>query len=234
VLTGLMCLVKPHYALFALWAALRRRWAFLSALLLTGALGLAASLALFGVENHRDYLGVVSFMSQRGEGYFPNQSLNGLLNRLLGNGNNLKWMGASFAPYHPLVFWATTLSSALLVIAALYPSAAGRPGDPVDFGQLALSATVASPIAWEHHYGILPPIYAVTLGAVLAGPALGGAALPLLAASYVLTSNDLGIANRLADTPWNFLQSYLYIGALLLLLLLHRLRLARADAAHAA
>lgn len=233
VLMGLMCLVKPHYGLFALWAALRRRWAFLVALLLTIALGIAASLALFGFENHRDYLDVVSFMSQRGEGYFPNQSLNGLLNRLLRNGNNLKWMGASFAPYHPLVFWSTTISSALLVAAALARPAARRGGDAVDFSLLALTATVASPIAWEHHYGILPPIYAATLGAFVATPLLGRARLPLLAVSFGLTSNELGITNRLADTDWNFLQSYLFFGALLLLLLLHRLRLADGESAGA-
>lgn len=223
-LAGLMCLVKPHYALFALWAVLRRRWSFLAALLVTIAIGVLASLALFGVENHRDYLDVVSFMSRRGEGYFPNQSLNGLLNRLLGNGNNLEWMGASFAPYHPWVFWPTAISSALLVAAALATPPAGQRGDAVDFSLLALTVTVASPIAWEHHYGILPPIYAATLAAVVARPKLGAAGLPLLAASFALASNELGITNRLAATSWNVLQSYLYFGAVLLLLLLHRLR----------
>ena len=163
-------------------------------------------------------------MSRRGEGYFPNQSLNGLLNRLLRNGNNLEWMGASFAPYHPWVFWPTAISSALLVAAALAPPPAGQRGDAVDFSLLALTVTVASPIAWEHHYGILPPIYAATLAAVVVRPALGAAGLPLLAASFALTSNELGFTNRLATTNWNVLQSYLYVGALLLLLLLHRLR----------
>ena len=183
-LTGLMCLIKPHYALFALWAALRRRWTFLSALVVTIALGGLASLALFGVENHRDYLDVVAFMSRRGEGYFPNQSLNGLLNRLLRNGNNLEWMGASFAPYHPWVFWPTLVSSALLVAAALAPPAPAQRGNAVDFSLLALTVTVASPIAWEHHYGILPPIYAATLAAVAVrrdlrcrGPAAAGGEL---------------------------------------------------------
>jgi hypothetical protein len=230
VLTGLMCLVKPHYAVFALWGVLRRRWAFLAALSLTVAVGLAASLALFGLENHRDYLDVVSFMARRGEGYFPNQSLNGLLNRLLRNGNNLEWMGASFAPYQPWVFWSTSVTSALLLAAALVPPAPARRGGAVDFGVLALTVTVASPIAWEHHYGILPPIYAATLGAFAARPVLGRATLPLLALSFVLTSNELGFTHRLADTSWNVLQSSLFLGALVLLVLLQRLRLADGEA----
>jgi hypothetical protein len=224
VLVGLMCLIKPHYGLFALWGILRRRWDFVLALSAVGALGLAASLALFGPENHRDYLDVVSFLSRRGEGYFPNQSLNGLLNRLLHNGNNLHWMGASFAPYHPWVFWATTLTSLLLMLAALAAPGVQRGGDGVDFGLLALTVTVASPIAWEHHYGILPPLYAAALGWFAEAPVLGRATLPCLGLCYGLTSNYLGITNRLADTGWNVLQSYLYFGALLLLFALHLLR----------
>ena len=224
-LVGLMCLIKPHYGLFAVWAALRRRWEFAQTLALVVTAGLLASVALFGIENHRDYLDVVSFMARRGEAYFPNQSWNGLLNRLLHNGNNLEWMGASFAPYHSWVFWSTTLSSALLILAALAPVRRASRGDAADLGLLALSATAASPIAWEHHYGILPPLYAAALGWLGASPALGRATLPCLALSYALTSNYFGIANRFADTGWNVLQSHLYFGALLLLFALHVLRL---------
>lgn len=225
VLVGLMCLIKPHYALFALWAALRRRWDFALPLAIVVALGLCASLALFGIGNHRDYADVVSFMSRRGEAYFPNQSWNGLLNRLLHNGNNLQWMGASFAPYHPWVFWSTTLTSGALVMAALVPVRRAHRGDAVGFVLLALSVTAASPIAWEHHYGILPPIYAAALGCLGARPALGRATLACLALSYALTSNYFGIANCLAETNWNVLQSSLYLGALLLLFALHAIRL---------
>ena len=32
---------------------------------------------------HIDYLRVLSYMAERGEAYFPNQSVNGLLNRLM-------------------------------------------------------------------------------------------------------------------------------------------------------
>jgi hypothetical protein len=229
-LVGLMCLIKPHYGLFALWGAWRRQWAFVAALLAVGGLGLAASLAVFGLSNHQGYLDVVAFLSRRGEAYFPNQSANGLLNRLLRNGNNLEWRGASFAPYHPWVFWGTTLSSLALVLAALAARGVRNAGGPADFCLLALTATVASPIAWEHHYGILPPIYAAALAWLAESPVLGRATLAWLALSYALTSNYWGVTNLLAETGWNPLQSHLYFGALLLLLALHALR-ARSGAA---
>lgn len=223
-LVGLMCLIKPHYVVFALWGVLRKRRDFVVSLLAVGALGLAASLALFGVANHLEYLDVVAFLSRRGEAYFPNQSLNGLLNRALHNGNNLHWMGASFAPYHPLVFWCTSVSALVLLLAALQARGVRSRGDGADFSMLALSVTLASPIAWEHHYGILPPIYAATLGGFAAAPVLGPSTLGWLALSYGLTSNYIGMTNLLADTRWNPLQSYLYFGALLLLFALHALR----------
>lgn len=231
-LVGLMCLIKPHYGLFVLWGVWRRRWDFVVALLVVGGLGLAASLAFFGLSNHQGYLDVVSFLSRRGEGYFPNQSVNGLLNRLLRNGNNLEWMGASFAPYHPWVFWGTTLSSLVLVLAALGARGIRSAGGGVDFSLLALTATMASPIAWEHHYGILPPIYAAALGWFAESPVLGRATLACLALSYGLTSNYWGVTNELAETRWNLLQSYLYFGALLLLLALHVLRARTGAVAH--
>lgn len=227
-LTGLMCLIKPHYAVFALWGALRGRRGFVASLLAVGAAGLAASLSLFGLANHLEYLDVVAFLSRRGEGYFPNQSLNGLLNRALRNGNNLHWMGASFAPYHPLVFWCTTVAGLILLLAALQARGV-RHGGVVDFGLMALSVTLASPIAWEHHYGILPPIYAATLGLFAAAPVLGRSTPGWLALSYGLTSNYIGATNLLADTRWNVLQSHLFFGALLLLLALHALRARAAD-----
>ena len=229
-LVGLMCLIKPHYGLLALWGAWRRQWGFVAALLAVGGLGLAASLALFGLSNHQGYLDVVAFLSKRGEGYFPNQSANGLLNRLLHNGNNLEWMGASFAPYHPWVFWGTTLSSVALVLAALGGRVGRNAGGAVDFSLIALTATMASPIAWEHHYGILPPIYAAAFGWFADTPALGRATLAWLALSCALSGNYWGITNLLAATCWNPLQSHLYFGALLLLLALHAWR-ARAGAA---
>jgi hypothetical protein len=89
-----------------------------------------------------------------------------------------------------------------------------------DFCTMALSVTIASPIAWEHHYGILLPIFALLLAASIGN----GLRLLLLAVSYVLISNLFFTANLLAATALNFAQSYLFFAALIVLALLHAAR----------
>jgi hypothetical protein len=224
-LAGALCLIKPQYALLALWGVLRREWAFVRGALAVGALGLLASLALFGLAMHLEYLNVLRFIADRGESFYPNQSLNGLLNRALGNGLNLAWMDAMPEP-HPVVRTLTWLSSALLLLWALWPRR--RSAEPetaaADLAMVGTACTVASPIAWEHHYGLLLPVFALLLPALRRQPVFGRATLPLLASAFVLTGHTLRITDALADTPWNVLQSYILAGALVVLALLDRLR----------
>lgn len=229
VLTGLICLIKPHYGLLLLWGALRRQWSFLASGAATLAIGLAGSLWAFGPKSHLDYPSYLSFMSSRGEAYYPNQSINGLLNRIWSIRSpelypNLRWFPNYFLPFNPAVFYPTVISSAVLILAALFlvrnRSARGK---SLDLGIMVLSVTMASPIAWEHHYGVLLPIYASLVPGVLADPA-HPRALVGLGVSYVLTGHYLGVVNSLAHTPLNFAQSYLLAGALLLLVLCYRLQ----------
>ncbi|KAB2919015.1 MAG: DUF2029 domain-containing protein [Hyphomicrobiaceae bacterium] len=222
ILVGLMCLIKPHYALFLLWAALRREWRFMTACGITIGMGLIASVAVFGFANHLDYVRVVSFLSERGEAYYPNQSANGFLNRLMSLSDptlfrNLDFPAGQFPPFTPWVYGGTLLSSlAILAAALLHRSVAGDDKRIIDFCTMALSATMASPIAWEHHYGVLLPIFAVLLGAMLRSRWIAW-----LGVSYVLVSTFIPASNLLAATPVNFLQSYLFLAAVAVLLLLH-------------
>jgi hypothetical protein len=221
VVVGLMCLIKPHYALLLVWGLLRRRWGFVLAGAATGALGLVLSLFLFGLGNHLDYLNVLSFLGKHGEAFFPNQSINGLLNRLLFNGDNLDWQAHTFPPYDPWVYYGTLASSLILLAAALFwPVPPKERGSATDLALMTLAATIASPVAWEHHYGILLPIYAFLVPCL----ARKGWALAVLAFSYILTSNFLEFVNRWWNTPFNFVQSYLLAGALMVLVLLFRVR----------
>jgi len=87
----------------------------------------------------------------------------------------------------------------------------------IDFCTMAVSATIASPIAWEHHYGVLLPIFAV----LLAEPSNRGGRLFWFLLSYVLASTFIPHPNLLAATAWNVLQSYLFAAAVILLVLLH-------------
>ena len=88
---------------------------------------------------------------------------------------------------------------------------------------MALAATIASPIAWEHHYGVLLPIFALLLRRWDAGR-LAPWPAGVLAAAFVLTSTHVHAANRLASTRWNVLQSLLLIGALVVFAVLVRVR----------
>ena len=225
MLIGLVCMLKPPFGLYLLWGLLRRQWRFLLGWIATVVpLGLA-SLFLYGLRNHLDYLAALSYMSRRGESFFPNQSVNGLLNRLLQNGDNLTFELHDFAPYQPVVYGATLLTSILLIAGALFLR--GRQADRGglhDFMTAALTFTIASPIAWTHHYGILPPILVSLAAALLAAPdRRGSVALWLtLAAAYVLSANYFAAANLVAATPFNFVQSYVLLAGLLTLWLLYR------------
>ena len=226
VLLGLMCLVKPHYGLFVLWAALRREWRFTIACVATGAVGLVASIATFGLTDNVDYLPVFWFLSQHGEVYYPNQSFNGLFNRVMtlidpNNYDSLGFDDNGFPPFNPWIYAGTLATSLALIGAAILRR--GNEGDRdrvFDFCTMGLSVTMASPIAWEHHYGILFPIFAVLLASVIGHRTR----LILLAVSYVVISNFFPASNLLADSVFNMVQSYLLFAALIVLALLHTAR----------
>jgi alpha-1,2-mannosyltransferase len=228
LMMALCCIIKPQWIIVVLWAALRRQWSFAwTATWITGAFGLMA-IALYGLPNVLDYIPVVSFLGQHGESYFINQSVNGLVNRLLFNGVNLQgagriWSGTDFPPFHPTVYLATTLSSALILGLALFWRVRKQP-TVVDLSLVMLSLTVASPIAWDHHYGVLLPIFAVLFPVALRRQPFGAATPALLWLAFLLSSESfIGVTNLLAGTAWNVLQSYQFFGAVLVLGLLYRL-----------
>jgi alpha-1,2-mannosyltransferase len=224
ILVGLICLIKPQLGLFALWGLVRGERRFTAGIVGTaGTLG-AVSVALFGWANHVDYLRALAFMGKHGESYYTNQSVNGLVNRLIFNGTNLHGNPHAFAPYNGWVYAITLATTALLIAAALFwrPGRGRRVGIE-DFLIAALTFTMASPIAWEHHYSILLPIFAAALPAALRA---GRERLTvwILAAAFALCSNIYPMINSLANTRLNFLQSHLFFGGLALLIMLYRLR----------
>jgi hypothetical protein len=217
VLIGLICLVKPHFALFLIWALVRREWRFIVTCGVTICVGLAASVMTFGWADHIDYLRVLSYIAERGEAHHPNQSINGLLNRLMSISDPEHWSNLqNFPNFNPLVYSATVISSSLILLAAIVRQSKVE-DRVVDFCGMAVSLTIASPIAWEHHYGILLPIFAIMLPRVVHDRTR----MIWLMVSYVLASNFINAANLLAWTFWNVVQSYLLAGAFILLVLLN-------------
>jgi hypothetical protein len=239
ILVGLVCLIKPHYGVILLWAGLRREWGFAGACAATLALGLTASVAVFGWANHVDYLRVLLYLSEHGESYHPNQSVNGMLNRLMSLGdphqyNNVQWREGHFPPFTPVVYAGTLASSLVILALAIFRRRRrGDPGRAFDFATVVLSCTMASPIAWEHHYGVALPILAILLADAVRStdPVRGARRLAWLGASFLLIAIFVPAANLLAPTALNVLQSHLFLGAVILLVLLHRRPLGASAAA---
>ncbi|WP_286372803.1 glycosyltransferase family 87 protein [Variovorax saccharolyticus] len=222
VMIGLCCIIKPHWGIVIVWAAFRRQWSLALPALATATLFGLIALWKYGLANMLDYIPVVSFIGKHGEGYYANQSVNGLVNRMLFNGNNLEWLSHEFAPFHTLVH-AATLASSILLLGGVLLWKRNKSPSVIDLALVMLTLTIASPIAWEHHYGLLLATFAVLLPAVVHERPWGAWALPLTWVAFILTSQSfVALTNALADTRWNFAQSYLFFGALIVLALLYR------------
>ncbi len=223
-LLGVMVLVKPQYGLFVLWALLRKRYGAALSCMTCMAAGILLSCIVFGLQNNLDYLAVLRSIGSTGESFVLNQSMNGLLNRLLFNGDNLRWDDFSYAPFNPVVYAGTLLSSLVLIGAALFFRWGDRRGRTADFAAILLVATAASPIAWDHHYGILAPILAWMWFGDYAWRSCRRDRV-LLALAYLLTANYFLPVLALASIPVaNILESYMYFGAVLALFLLFQSR----------
>jgi hypothetical protein len=217
--------VKPQYGLFALWGLARREWRFTVAAAAAGAALLALAVLCFGFADHVDYLRVAAHVGRHGEAYWPNQSPNGFLQRLLHNGVSAVWDPHVYPPYHAGVYVGTLMSSAALLAAGLFwPPRAGTRGDALDLAGFGLALTLASPLAWEHHFGVLLPILALALGAALELRGSHRSAIWVLAACALIASQYWDALARLSGTVWNPLQSLLLFASLTLLALLLSLR----------
>jgi hypothetical protein len=224
VALGLACLLKPHLALFLVWGLLRRAWSFVAAAAVVVILGGATAVALFGLRDNLDYARVVSYMAARGEAIYANQSVNGLLNRLVQPPSERQWDFHSFPPPHPVVRIGTVVAGLALVVTALaLPPSLGFAGSALDMATMSLSITMAPPIAWEHHYGVLLPILIVASGAALRMTPPRRGLLILLGMSLALAGSLWEPLTLVEDPPANLVQSYVLAAAVMTLVVLYRL-----------
>jgi alpha-1,2-mannosyltransferase len=222
LLIGITCLVKPQLATILVWAAIRKQWKVVIAGIAIIIPFLFVSLWYYGLQNHLEYLSVLSFLSHHGEGYYPNQSMNGLMNRVLFNGNNLLW-DDGFPPYSPLVYTVTMASAGLFILPALFWHYKRKNPDVMELCIMILATTMASPIAWEHHYGIVLPIFIVLLPFAIYFYQNKKWELLILSIAFTLTAQLIEFVKAFAGSGLNILQSYVFFGALIILAFLYRI-----------
>jgi alpha-1,2-mannosyltransferase len=238
ILIGLACTIKPQFGLLLLWGLLWRQWAFSGGMLAALLPVTVISLFRYGLGAHLGYLEVLGFLSRHGESFFANNSINGILNGYLSSANNLYWDSLGFTPYNPIVYAGTTAASILALGAIVFLPLLSRKTRPgvADLGAASICTVIGSPVAWEHHYGLLLPIYCVALKLLLNQPVRPRREVLLagLAVSWILVADFIPFTNLLARTPFSLLQAHLFIGAIVLLaLLLGRIPVSRQSfAAH--
>ena len=213
ILIGACCWLKPQMALFLIWGLLRRKWSFALSLASMLVIGLTVSLAVFGFHNTAEYLSVLHYLSRRGDALFTNQSLNGLLHRQMHVGSPVTWI-YGYPPFNQTIYLATLFSSAvLLAIALVIPALRRWTGTTVDFLLFAMATTMASPIAWEHHYGIFFLVFLMWMPDAFRSWPVFAAVLGM----YLLMTDNWAPLTLLMYTPWTFAISHVYFGGLLLL-----------------
>ncbi len=220
VLLGLICLIKPQCVVIALWALIRGKKGMFVSFLAVVAAGTLLAVAIFGIQNHFDYLKVLSILSKQGEVYYPNQSLNGLLNRVFLDHQILDFSHRFLPPHNPVVYFSSLFfGGALLLSALVLPH---KHKGTIDLCIIAITTTVISPIAWEHHYGILFPIYVFIFWGMLNAGASRWMWI-FFGLSYFMCSHFFKMVNCLAYVPVvNLVLSYLFFGALILLAICYK------------
>jgi alpha-1,2-mannosyltransferase len=221
VLLGLMASIKPHYALFILWGLFRGNKRLAIAMIITGTLGVLLGIREFGFAMYIDYLRGLSFVSQHGESFYTNQSFNGLAGRLFSVRypdvfNNLRWNGYRYPPYSGWIFSFTQITTIVILLVSLIKTKSQRTESRIaDFLLMGLGATLASPIAWEHHYGILFPIFVCTWLILWFGDGLLKSVWVKIAfiTCYLVAANVFPFAKFVAYSYLNILQSYLLFAA---------------------
>jgi hypothetical protein len=221
IVLGLASTIKPQLGLLLVWGLLWREWKFVGGFIVGFAPSAATAVALYGIHNNVSYLDVLSFLARHGENYFANNSINGILNWYFSGMDSLRWDGENFPPYNKLVHFGTMASSVAFVLPVFIPPLVNRTqkASLTYLGAAAICTVISSPVAWDHHYGILLPLYLIALRNIFLGrassssPALIGA----LVASWILVANFIPFALLFAHTELAFVQAFCFYGAVGLL-----------------
>ncbi len=219
-LLAITCAFKPQLAIFLLWGLTRRQWRFSAVFSATFTAITTVSVARFGVQNHLDYVAVLSYLSQHGEALWANQSLNGILNRVLSNGDSSAWNAHVYPPFRLSVYVISTTFTLLgVLIGLVLPWRMGWAATTADFLFFGGLSVVISPIAWEHHYGAF---FFLLVFLLARAETLTRVQWGLLAASTLAMANRLPpLDHRIAGLS-SLAGAYLFYAGLAVLWLLAR------------
>jgi len=221
---GLASLAKPHIGLLLIWGLARRKWRFSAGLASVVAAGLLASIARFGLTPHLGYLDVIRFLARHGESYWSNQSLAGLLYRWPGVGKNMAWAD-SFPSYSPAIHGASlAFAAGLLGLALVLPARRPGAGGAIDLTIMMTSVTLAAPIAWRHHYGMMLAAFPLLVVLATRLERRRGPHLALIVVAFVATGTFFRGTEVFAGTSLSALTSLTFFGGLLVLALLHAMQ----------
>jgi hypothetical protein len=211
---ALACTVKPQLALVLPLLFWHARRAMITAAL-SGVVLLAASLAWGGTQNHIDYLTQVLPALSAGYAFFPNQSWHALSLRLLTRAD----IGAfALAPPSAAAHALALGLSVATWASGLYAAWRWRkqPVPPVFvLGWAWLVATLASPIAWEHHYA--PAVFLLAMAWTLLRDGAAEISTRLLGAgclAFVLVMGYFPVEHLRG--PAGLIVSYRFFGGLVL------------------
>ena len=219
---GVASLIKPYLALFLLWGLIRREWRFVAGTAVTIAIGATVAVQVFGLAQNLSYVPVLVDVTHRGSALYANQSMNGVLNRLVLPVEAQHTTNSQFPPQ--LVVLAGSLVTTLILLgtALAMPLRLGFPGRPLDFGIMGLSITMATPLAWDHNYAVLLPITAIAAGMAIERRPIATSALVVFAAALLVTGTLWEPLLAFEAPPANLVQSYVLFGATLGLLAMYR------------
>jgi alpha-1,2-mannosyltransferase len=221
ICVGFACTIKPQFALLLIWGLLSRQKAFSAGIIAVSVPISFLSLLLYGLHNNITYLDVLAFLSKHGESFFANNSVNGILNGYFSPNDSHIWDASGLTPFVPIVYAGTLVASVVAVGAILIPPLLDRNvmPSPVSLGVAATCTVIGSPVAWEHHYGILLPFYLVGLRDAFSLPSSNGRTIIfiILSLSWICVANIIPFVLLAGNTPFSFLQAHCFFGALLLL-----------------
>jgi hypothetical protein len=233
VLLAAAAVLKPPLGLLLGYFLLRRRWRVAAGAGVTALLVVGASLALFGVGLHGQWLAqcIVPFLGKPLAAYNV-QSVSGCLARQLAGGDLGSWapleVGAGFKAAH------YTLVGLLLGATAWAALRPRTPGDVKvehsEFAAVLCLALVISPISWTHYYLLLLVPLALYLGRRLTVPVDGWWGPPVAGAVVLLSAPINGVGSNWAAMRF-LLENRYFLGGLLFLALLLASRWRMATAA---